>query len=138
MLEFEGTNEYDCDVVRLIRLMNADDMMLQMLDIGLQAWIPMLKAEVPDYPIEEYIERIRQKIDIDSLLYQMVPIYSRYYTREEITGLIVFYETSLGHKLIIRSPQIIQETIAANQTWLEALIKKTANDMDSLPLKGGN
>ena len=132
MAELKGANRFDYEVVKLIRLMDADDMMLQTFDMIFKAQIPQLEAEDPDFPAEEFFERIQQRLDVDSLLYQMVPIYSRYYTREEIMGLIAFYETPLGRKLIKELPQILQESFAASQTWLEHLMEKMGNDFDSI------
>jgi hypothetical protein len=71
-------------------------------------------------------------VDIDSLLYQMVPIYSRYYTREEITGLIAFYETPLGRKFVKEVPQILQEGGAANQAWIQRLVEEMDKDINSI------
>jgi len=138
MTELKGANRYDYEVVKLLRLTDADDTMLQVLNTVLTALIPQLKAEIPDFPSEKYVERFQQKWDIESMLYQMVPIYNRYYTREEIAGLIAFNETPLGRKTISELPQIVQELIAANQTWIETTVKyidAIANDVDSLSLK---
>jgi hypothetical protein len=133
MTELKGADRFDPEVFKLLKLTGADDMMSQVLEITLKTMIPMLEAEVPDFPSEEYIERIMQKVDIDSMLYQSAPLYSRYYTKEEIAGLIAFNETPLGRKKIGEAPQVLQEFIAANQAWLEATLK----DTDSLSLKAG-
>jgi hypothetical protein len=132
MAELKGADRYDYEVVKFLRLTNVGDLMLQTMDIMLRAMIPMWEAEYPDFQLEKLIEKFQEKIDIESVLYHMVPIYSRYYNREEIAGFIAFYETPLGRKLLSETPQILQETIAANQTWAEALTEKIAEDLDSL------
>jgi hypothetical protein len=130
MAELKGANRFDYEVVKLLRLINVDDLMLQTLDVALRA---TLEAEDdPDFPSEKFIEKFQQKVDMESLLYSMVPSYSKYYTREEIAGLIAFYETPLGRKSISEIPQITQEAIAASQTWSEVLVEKIVEDMDSL------
>jgi hypothetical protein len=123
MDELKGANRYDYEVVKLIRLMDTDDMMLQVFEATLTAIIPILTADDPSFPAEKFIERAQQKVDIDSLLYQMAPIYSRYYTKEEIAELIAFYETPLGSKVISKLPQITQETLAASQAWFETVVE---------------
>ena len=132
MAELKGADRFDYEVVKLMRLTEADNMMLQTIEMGFRAYIPQMEAEDSDFPWEEYIERCLQRIDIDRLLYQMVPIYSRYYTREEIAELIAFYETPLGRKLVKETSQILQEMYAATQAWLEPLIEKIAEDFDSI------
>jgi len=130
MAELKGANRFDYEVVKLMRLMDADDMMLQMLEMGLKIGLQTMEED-SDFPAEEFIERIQQRVDVDSLLYQMVPIYSRHYSQEEIAGLIAFYETPLGRKFVKDLPQITQEWIASFQTWIEALMEKAMKDMDS-------
>jgi len=124
MAELKGADRFDYEVVKLMRLMDTDDMTLQTLEVGLKANIPLWEADDPDFPSEEFIERIQQRVDIDSLLYQMVPLYSRYYTHEEIAGLIAFYETSLGRKRVKETPQMVQEMLVAFQTWLMSSLER--------------
>jgi len=132
MADLKGADRFDYEVVKLMRLMDTDDMMLQMLEIGLETGTAQIEAEMPDFPLTEFIERVRQRVDIDSLLYHLVPLYSRYYTREEITGLIAFYETPLGRKLVKDLPQITQEMLAASQAWIERLVEEMDKDFNSI------
>ena len=132
MEELKGADRFDYEVVKLMRLMDTDDMMLQMMEIGLNAERTQWEAEFPDFPVKEYIERVQQRVDIDSLLYHLVPLYSRYYTREEIAGLIAFYETPLGRKLVKDLPQITQEMLAASQAWIERLVEEMDKDFNSI------
>jgi len=134
MTELKGANRFDYEVVKLLRLMHTDDLMLQVLDMVFKALIPQMQAEDPDFPAEEYIERIQQRVDIDSLLYEMVPIYSCCYTREEVAGLIAFFETPLGRKSIKEIPQMIQEIYTGFQAWLEPLLERffEKTDFDSM------
>jgi hypothetical protein len=132
MAELKGANRFDYEVVKLMRLTGADNMLLQFLEIGLRAGAAQMAEEDPAFPSEEFIERIQQRVDPDTIIYQMAPIYSKYYTREEIAELISFYDTPLGRKLVKELAQITQELIAANQEWAERLAEKIGNDFDSL------
>jgi len=53
----------------------------------------------------------------DSLVQKVVAVYSRYFTAEEIKGMIQFYETDLGKKTIKVMPALMQESIFAGQEW---------------------
>jgi len=134
MEELKGANRYNPEVLKLLKLMGTDDLMLQMIDMVLKAQIPQMEAELEnseesDFPLEEYIERFQQRVDIDSLLYQMVPLYNNY-TNEEISELIAFYETPLGHKLTKVLPQIVQESMAVFMTFGQTAIEKASNEME--------
>ena len=43
----------------------------------------------------------------------IVPIYAKHFTMEDIQGLIKFYESPLGTKLVKEMPQVVQESQAA-------------------------
>jgi len=132
MAELKNVNKFDNEIVKLIELTGMGDMMLQMLEMGLGAAVAQLEAEEPDFPSEKFVKSIQQRVDINTLLYQLIPIYSRHYTQEEITALITFYETPLGRKLTKETPQVLQKMIAANQAWCECLAEEMGKDLDSI------
>lgn len=57
----------------------------------------------------------------ESLHALMYPLYHKYLTLEEINGLIRFYKTPLGRKLISVNPKIIEEQMKIGQVWGEKL-----------------
>jgi len=136
MAELKGSNRYDPEVLKLLKLMRTDDLMLQGIDMVLKAQIPQMEAELEnsetsDFPLEEYVERIQQRVDVDSLLYQMIPLYNYHYTREEINGLITFYETPLGCKLTKVLPHVMEESAATFTTLGQAALEKAVDEMES-------
>jgi len=131
MTELKGANKFDYEVVKLMRLMGLDDLMSQMFEITLAAILPTMKSDDSDFSAEEYVQRILQKVDIDSLLYHMIPFYSQDYSQEEIIKLIAFYETPLGNKLVKVTPQILQESIVAFQAYGQAAVEKAIIEMES-------
>lgn len=51
------------------------------------------------------------------LLNKIVPIYDKHFTEEDIKGMIVFYETPAGKKMIEKLPVIMQESMTVGQQW---------------------
>jgi hypothetical protein len=47
----------------------------------------------------------------------MALIYARNFTAEEMRGMMAFYRTSLGQKLLQKMPAIAQESLTAGQAW---------------------
>jgi uncharacterized protein len=54
----------------------------------------------------------------DSMISVMVPIYAKYFTHEEVKGLLSFYGTDLGKKAIAVMPKLFQEGAGAGQQWM--------------------
>jgi hypothetical protein len=55
----------------------------------------------------------------DNLTDQMVLIYARHFTQEDVHGLLAFYSSDLGKKTIASMPAVLQEAVAAGQQWAE-------------------
>jgi uncharacterized protein len=50
-----------------------------------------------------------------------VPVYSKYYSGDEIKQLIQLYETPIGQKMLTTTPKVVAELQAAGQKWGEEL-----------------
>jgi hypothetical protein len=111
------------DIVRLLRISGSDKMSEQVFD----AMILQFNT-LPGVPNEFWV-RFRQRINFDDLLYQMIPIYDRYYTHDEIKQLIAFYGSPLGRKMVEVAPSIMQESMAIGQSWGERLGQNIVNEL---------
>jgi len=89
----------------------------------------LLKQSNPEIPPralnilgEEVNATIRE--EIEAFYEMMYPIYQKYFTLNELNGLISFYETPLGSKVISTLPLITQESMLAGQQWGATLAPK--------------
>lgn len=55
---------------------------------------------------------------IEELSAEMVPLYARYYTVQEVEQLTAFYRTPLGRKMLATMPQLSAESMAISQRVL--------------------
>jgi hypothetical protein len=87
-------------------------------------------GEYRDKLIAAFFVKFRQKLDLQEVINQAVPIYDKYFSPEEIKGLIRFYETPLGQKSVSVLPQLTAELMdqgrklgeaAGRQSMLEVL-----------------
>lgn len=53
----------------------------------------------------------------DDLLEMLIPIYDKYYTNEDLEGIIAFYSTPLGQKLLKNSPDVLRESQTVGYQW---------------------
>jgi hypothetical protein len=60
----------------------------------------------------------------DGLLTNIVDIYAKHFTHDEVLALLKFYETPLGRKAVSVLPVVAQESSAAGQTWAAANMKR--------------
>jgi hypothetical protein len=103
--------------------------------------ISSLKSNHPDVP-EESFDIIRKEIELviaeeldkGSFQNRIYPIYAKYFTEEDIKGLIEFNKSALGRKANEVMPQLLQESMHAGQSWSQEL-RATLVERVTLKLK---
>ncbi|MDP5017070.1 DUF2059 domain-containing protein [Anabaena sp. UHCC 0187] len=73
--------------------------------------IDSLKAEYPQAP-PKFWDTFMAEFKPEEIIDEYIPIYSKYFTNEEIEGIIAFYETPLGKKTLSVIPQVSKESTA--------------------------
>jgi hypothetical protein len=116
----------EADIRRLMELAGTRLLLTQMMDAMEKSIKPLMVNALPpgEYRaklIDLFFAKFRSKAVPQQLLDLAVPTYDRYYTHEEITGLIQFYETPLGQKLASVQPKMSGELQDAGRTWGEGL-----------------
>ncbi len=69
-------------------------------------------------------------MEIKKLNEQLVPIYNKHFTHEEVKELLTFYEIPIGKKLTEKSPVILSESIQISQQWGMGLVSKIQQYLD--------
>ena len=114
------------NIRRLLELTGAGSLATQAMDEMEKNIRPLITNSLPpgDYReklVDLFFEKFRSKRDPQQLVELIVPIYDKYYTDEEINGLIQLYQTPLGKKMLTVLPKIMAESQAAGGKWGEEL-----------------
>ncbi len=107
------------DVRKLLEVTGAVRMGLQMTTTLSQS-LRKAHPEVPDAIWSELLAEFRS----EELTALAVPIYMKYLSAEEIQGLLAFYESPLGRKLLEVQPQILQESVVVGRQWGEECARR--------------
>lgn len=67
----------------------------------------------------------------DGLNAQIAGVYARHFSHDEVLGLLAFYDTPLGRKMIAVSPALLQEAGAVGQTWAEKNMPRIGAAVDA-------
>ena len=110
----QGTKE--AKARELLGLMHASDMAMQMMDGMMQA----MKDAMPAAP-EEFWTAFRGQIKADEFINLLVPIYAENFEESDLDGLIQFYRSPTGKRLVEKQPMLLQQSMAAGQKWGEQL-----------------
>jgi uncharacterized protein len=127
--------EKEKDIRQLLDLVGTKTLMAQAMEQMEKATRPELENSMPageyrEKLIEAFFTKFRQKFDVQKMVDLALPIYDKYFSLEEVKGLIRFYETPLGQKSVSVLPQLTAELMnqgrqvgedAARQSMMEAL-----------------
>lgn len=68
-----------------------------------------------------------------TLMSGMIPAFQKHFTSEDIDGLLKFYRSPLGQKVIKEMPQVMAENVKLNQVWGQ---QRGAQMIDQLKSQG--
>ena len=126
------------DIEKLMRITGPPDVTKKISNFFIRQMSQAIKASRPDLPAKTYriLSAEINKVIEDQMtakggfLDMVIPIYARHFSHKDIRGLLKFYQTDLGKKIIKIWPLILQESMTLAQDWsksLGPLIKKNVN-----------
>jgi hypothetical protein len=124
----------EADIHRLMDLTGSGNLAMQGMT-SMEANIrPVLVRALPPGEYREklvdlFFEKFHTKATPERFLDLAVPIYDKYYSDEEIKGLIQFYETPLGQKTITVLPRLMGELQAAGRSLGEQLGRQSMTEV---------
>lgn len=125
-LQAQEGNTKEQDIHRLLEITGSPKLAEQIMD----QMMTTLQQTTPEID-KEFWDGFRAEVDTEELVRMTVPIYAKHFTHEEILGLIAFYQTPLGAKLIEKLPAIAQESMAASMEWGQELGQKVITKMQA-------
>ena len=104
----------DADIRALIELVGARDQIQDSITTSAEQYREKLLATVPNNDkgqafINSVISEYEKNYDLDDVIRQLVAIYDKHYTDDEIKGLLQFYGTPFGQKVAAEQPKIVRE-----------------------------
>ena len=111
----------EADIRSLMELVGAHDLVQDGANSAIEQSREKLLASVPNNDkgqafVNAFAASYQKKLDVDQITDQLVAIYDKHYTEDEIKGLLQFYGSPLGQKVAAEMPKIGRETQAAVRT----------------------
>jgi len=111
----------EADIRALMELVGARDLVQDGLTTSSEQYRDKLLSTVPNNDkgqafINAFITSYEKRYDADQVTEQLVGIYDRHYSAEEIKGLLQFYGSPLGQKVAAEMPKISHEILTATHT----------------------
>ncbi|MDP9121164.1 MAG: DUF2059 domain-containing protein [Acidobacteriota bacterium] len=124
-----ATPAREADIRKLMELSGSANIGMQVMNQMKAALQQSMKA--PD----GFWDRFMKEVDPKELVDRIVPIYSRHFSEEDIQGMIAFYQTPLGRKLVTVMPQIAAESMVSGQEWGQQVAQRALAKLQKEPDK---
>jgi uncharacterized protein len=129
--------QFRADIERLLDVTGAAKIGAQMASLVADSVMTGLRRSGPAVPDRAYAI-VKEVLDAefsnmysapDGVLPQMVDVYAKHFTHDDVLGLLEFYRSPVGQKAITLMPLLMQEGGAIGQRWMEPRMPKI---MDTL------
>jgi len=119
----------EADIRSLMELVGAKDIVQDGANTAIEQSRERLLATVPNNDkgqafVNAFAASCQKKFDVDQVTNQLVVLYDKHFTDDEIKGLLQFYGSPLGQKVAAEMPKIGRESQAA----IRAASAKAAKD----------
>ena len=124
----------EADIRRLMEVTGAQERGKQVESLMLQQLRPLIEKSLPPGDRTQkivgiFLEKFQARFRGTDMLEPIVPIYDKYLTDDDIRGLIQFYESPLGQRVIKILPQVTQESFAAGVALGRKIVSDILGDM---------
>lgn len=113
--------EYQAAVTKMLEVSNSLDAMKQMAP----QIIAMVKQQAPEAPQAFWDDMEKMMVSMyDEIIKAIIPIYQKYFTLQDIQGIIAFYESPVGKKMAESNTKIAMEIMpVAQQIGMQTMQK---------------
>lgn len=117
------------DIHALLDLVGARDQVQESVNLTAEQYREKLLATVPNSDkgqafVNTVISDYEKRFDVDQVAEQLVTIYDKHYTEDEIKGLLQFYGSPLGQKVAAESPRISREIQEASRSTANKAVRE--------------
>jgi hypothetical protein len=124
----------EAEIRSLMELVGAREMVQDGASNAIEQSREKLLATVPNNDkgqafVNAFAASYQKKFDVDAVTDQIVAIYDKHYTEDEIKGLLQFYGSPLGQKVASEMPKIGREIQAATRAASGKAAKESLAEM---------
>jgi hypothetical protein len=134
----EATHNIDpakeADIRQLMDVTGAKGLGDQLLKAGMEQFRSSITDAQPDNPrakqfVDAFVARFQKHFDPNSLNDKVVPIYDKYLTDEDVKGLLDYYNSPLGQRMLKALPEVARESQAAGFAMGQRAAQDTLEDL---------
>ena len=108
----------DARIRELMDVTGAKNLGQQLIEAGMEQFRSSVLDSQPDNPrakqfVDAFVVGFQKHFDANSLNERVIPIYDKYLTTEDLQGLLDYYRSPLGQRMLKVLPEVTRESQAA-------------------------
>jgi len=108
----------EASIRELMNATGAKDLGKQLVQAGMEQFRSSVEDSQPNNPrakqfVDAFVSKFQKHFDPNSLTETIIPIYDKYFTSEDLNGLLAYYRSPLGQRMLKVLPEVTRESQAA-------------------------
>ena len=118
----------------LMELTGAKNLGQELIQAGMEQFRSSVQDSQPDNPrakqfVDAFVARFQKHFDANSLNDRIIPIYDKYLTDDDLKGLIAYYHSPLGQRMLKSLPELTRESQAAGFAMGQKAAQETMEEL---------
>jgi len=118
----------------LMDVTGAKNLGQQLIDAGMEQFRSSVQDSQPDNPrakqfADAFVARFQKHFDPNSLTERVIPIYDKYLTADDLKGLLDYYHSPLGQRMLKALPEVTRESQAAGFALGQKAAQETMEEL---------
>src|SRR5258708_122854 len=118
----------------LMDVTGAKNLGQQLIDAGMEQFRSSVQDSQPDNPrakqfADAFVARFQKHFDPNSLTERVIPIYDKYLTANDLQGLLDYYHSPLGQRMLKALPEVTRESQAAGFALGQQAAQETMEEL---------
>jgi hypothetical protein len=118
----------------LMDITGAKNLGQQLIDAGMEQFRSSVQDSQPDNPrakqfADAFVARFQKHFDPNSLTERVIPIYDKYLTADDLKGLLDYYHSPLGQRMLKALPEVTRESQAAGFALGQKAAQETMEEL---------
>jgi len=118
----------------LMELTGAKNLGQELIQAGMEQFRSSVQDSQPDNPrakqfVDAFVARFQKHFDANSLNDRIIPIYDKYLTDDDLKGLIAYYHSPLGQRMLKSLPELTRESQAAGFAMGQKAAQETMDEL---------
>jgi uncharacterized protein len=124
----------EASIRELMEVTGAKNLGQQLIEAGMEQFRSSVQDSQPNNPrakqfADAFVARFPKHFDPDSLTERVIPIYDKYLTTNDLKGLLDYYRSPLGQRMLKALPEVTRESQAAGFALGQKAAQETMEEL---------